>query len=51
MRGRTYKKVLLDITADIIPTLHPAAALYNPKFKSLLEEDFQRIKTLLDDMH
>jgi len=51
MRGRPYKKVLLDITADIIPTLHPAAALYNPKFKSLLEEDFQRIKTLLDDMH
>jgi len=50
MRGRTYKKVLLDITADIIPTLHPAAALYNPKFKSLLEKDFQRIKTLLDDM-
>jgi uracil-DNA glycosylase family 4 len=51
MRGRAYKKVLLNITANIVPTLHPAAALYNPKFKSLLEEDFQRIKTLLDDRY
>jgi len=50
MRGRTYEKVILNITVNIIPTLHPAAALYNPKFKSLLEKDFQRIKTLLDDM-
>jgi len=31
----------------LMPTLHPAAALYNPKTRKLLEEDFLRIKDLL----
>jgi len=44
VRGRIYRKHLLNLPVRVIPTLHPAAALYNPKYRSILEEDFQRIK-------
>ncbi len=44
VRGRIYKERFLDLPVRIIPTFHPAAALYNPAYKSALEEDFQRIK-------
>lgn len=35
-QGRTY-----------LVTFHPAAMLYSPKTKSLIEQDFQRLKTLI----
>ncbi len=47
VRGRLYKERLLGIPLLIIPTFHPAAALYNPAYLSLLEEDFRTIKTEL----
>ncbi|MCS7112296.1 MAG: type-4 uracil-DNA glycosylase [Ignisphaera sp.] len=48
MRGRVYKMNILGLEAVVIPTLHPAAALYNPQLKKLLESDFELIKGVLD---
>lgn len=48
VRGRIYVERLLDHPVTIIPTFHPAAALYNPKYRSALEEDFQNIKSELE---
>lgn len=47
VRGRLYKEKLFEIPLKIIPTFHPAAALYNPAYLSGLEEDFITIKTEL----
>lgn len=47
VRGRLYKEKLFDIPVKIIPTFHPAAALYNPAYLSSLEEDFQSVKAEL----
>ncbi len=44
VRGRLYKEKLFEIPLKIIPTFHPAAALYNPAYLSNLEEDFRRVK-------
>ncbi len=41
-RGKIYKAQIFDIPITIIPTFHPAAALYNLKYKTALEEDFVR---------
>ena len=40
IRGTIYPCVLFDHPVRIIPTLHPAAALYNPAYREALEEDF-----------
>ncbi|MCX8180834.1 MAG: type-4 uracil-DNA glycosylase [Thermofilaceae archaeon] len=46
VRGE-LKKLLVDENEVIcLPTLHPAAALYNPRLKSLLEADFRLLSTL-----
>lgn len=47
VRGRVFKEKLFDIPVRIVPTFHPAAALYNPAYLSSLEEDFQRVKAEL----
>lgn len=41
IRGRMIQADLLGLKVLILPTLHPAAALYNPKLKDALREDFQ----------
>jgi DNA polymerase len=33
-----------------IPMFHPAAALHQPKYRSLIEEDFQKLPTLLENL-
>jgi len=43
VRGRVYEVELLGLTVTLIPTLHPASALYNPSYRSLLEHDFELI--------
>jgi len=48
VRGRVYEGRLLSLGVRIIPTYHPAAALYNPKYRDSLEEDFQVIKRELN---
>jgi len=46
-RGKVRKVRLFGLEVLLMPTLHPAAALYNPGTRKLLEEDFLRLKELL----
>lgn len=50
IHGRIYEAELLGLKVHIIPTYHPAAALYNPKFKDGLEGDFQLLKKKLEEL-
>lgn len=43
VRGRPYEVEILGLKVTVIPTLHPASALYNPSYRSLLEADFELI--------
>jgi len=42
-RGKVYDLVVLGLQIKVLPTYHPAAALYNPKLKEYLEKDFIRL--------
>ncbi len=44
VRGKVFEGKLFGIPLKIMPTFHPAAALYNPAYLSSLEEDFRVIK-------
>ena len=46
VRGRAYEAELFGMEVVLVPTLHPASALYNPSYKSLLEADFELIGRL-----
>jgi DNA polymerase len=48
VRGRIFNERIFDLAVAIIPTYHPAAALYNPGYRAVLEEDFQMVKTELE---
>jgi DNA polymerase len=49
--GKVYSIRLFNFNVKIIPTYHPAAALYNPQLKSSLEEDFKKsIKPVLSEV-
>ena len=43
IRGTVYPGLLFGHPVRLIPTLHPAAALYNPAYLEALKEDFQVI--------
>ncbi|MEM2022033.1 MAG: uracil-DNA glycosylase [Zestosphaera sp.] len=43
MRGKIYNVKILGRDVTVIPTYHPAAALYNPGPRAGLEEDFKLI--------
>ena len=47
VRGKPYKVRVSGIPFTLFPTIHPAAALYNPNQRSIIEEDFKRIRNLL----
>lgn len=47
VRGKVFERDVFGRVRKVLPTLHPAAALYNPKLKSLLEEDFVKLKELI----
>ncbi len=49
-RGRIYKLNILNKVIVVIPTYHPAAALYNPKVRPKLEEDFNLIVKAFEEM-
>ncbi len=49
IRGRVFEVELFGRERLLMPTLHPAAALYNPRLRPLLEEDFRRLKELLGE--
>ena len=44
MRRRAYKLSLLGSERVVIPTYHPAAALYNPQLYSSIREDFGLVR-------
>jgi len=44
-RGKLYKTNVLGLEVHVFPTFHPAAALYNAKYKQTLIEDFKLLKT------
>lgn len=47
IRGKIFKWKSNYGEVLIIPMLHPAAALYNPNLRRLLEEDFTTLKSVL----
>lgn len=48
MRGKPYRLPILGSHRVIIPTYHPAAALYNPRLYDLIKEDLNLVKEYLD---
>jgi DNA polymerase len=44
VRGKFYKANILNMQITIFPTFHPAAALYNAKYKETLQHDFELLK-------
>jgi len=43
-RGKFYETSILGMQVTVFPTFHPAAALYNAKYKEQLTNDFQQLK-------
>lgn len=50
LHGRTFTTRLLGLQVVVIPTFHPAAALYHVKYKRGLEDDFQIVKFELEKL-
>jgi len=50
VHGKVYDGELLGLKVRVIPTFHPAAALYDPKYRDALERDFQVIKSELEKL-
>jgi len=50
VHGKTFRGCLLNKAVTVIPTYHPAAALYNPKYKDAIEEDFRVIGRELEKL-
>jgi len=48
LHGRKYEVELLGFKMLLIPTYHPAAVLYNPKYRSALERDFRLLRRELE---
>ncbi|MCS7100001.1 MAG: uracil-DNA glycosylase [Sulfolobales archaeon] len=44
MRGRTYRPHILGSRRLLIPTYHPAAALYNPELYEVLKRDISLLR-------
>jgi len=48
LHGRKYEVELLGFKVLLIPMYHPAAVLYNPKYRNALERDFQLLRRELE---
>lgn len=44
VRGRVFSLELNGLAVRVVPTYHPAAALYNPKVRGILERDFEVVR-------
>jgi len=42
--GKFYEASILGLNVIVFPTFHPAAGLYNAKYKGLLQQDFQLLR-------
>jgi uracil-DNA glycosylase family 4 len=49
IHGRAYRISPFGFPVVAIPMFHPAAALYNRKYKGLLEEDFGALRSQLEE--
>ncbi len=50
MRGRVYNLTILGLRIAVLPTIHPAAALYNPSTRDTLFNDLKIAKEILDKL-
>lgn len=48
VHGKFYDVSLFDIKVTVFSTFHPAAALYHPKYKQQITEDFKLLKERLE---
>ena len=48
VHGRAKERLLAGIDTLVFPMFHPAAALYTPANREVLEEDFAKLRYLLD---
>ncbi len=46
--GRIRRVKVKDIEVVVVPTYHPAAALYNPRLLPTIENDFKIVKSVLE---
>jgi DNA polymerase len=46
--GRTHEVTLLGLNVKVYPTFHPASALYHGEYRTLLVEDFKKLKGVVD---
>lgn len=44
VHGKFFEVSISKIQTTVFPTFHPASALYNPRYKSLLLQDFRVLK-------
>ena len=51
VRGKIFEGQMFGINLKILPTYHPAAALYNPRLKESLKSDFFVIKKILEEKY
>jgi DNA polymerase len=47
VRGKVFRVSNLFVQLKIIPMYHPATALYNPRMKDILREDWKNVKVLI----
>ncbi len=48
LRGKVYSVKLFGVPVSVLPTFHPAAVLYNAKYRDPLEHDFQLLESLIE---
>lgn len=48
IRGKMFNIRVNQHDITVVSTIHPAAALYRPPWKKMLEEDFKKIRDLLN---
>jgi uracil-DNA glycosylase family 4 len=44
VHGKPHEATILSMKVIVFPIFHPATALYNPKYKTTLRQDFQSLK-------
>jgi len=47
LHGKVIRTKLLELPVSVLPMLHPAAVLHNPKYREGLESDFKQLKNEL----
>ena len=47
VHGRVYNSSILGLDMLLFPMFHPAAALYNPRYRDAIEADFQLLESRL----